>query len=190
MKINKNEAYSLLLEKLKAHKRDTPLLIVIDGKSASGKTTFSEQFDIPVIHTDDFYRPRDREGRLALRQYSGNFDLERFKEEVSNHINSKNGFSYGVFDCSSGVIKSHKSIPSSNAYIIEGAYAMHPELSLKPDLSFFFTISDNEQEKRIIARNGKNAYEKFKQIWIPAEEEYFVHFNIENITDYIVTTEC
>ena len=190
MKINKTEAKSIILEKLKEHKNDTPFLIVIDGKSASGKTTFSTQFNIPVIHTDDFYRPRDREGKLALRKYSGNFDLERFKKEVSSHITDKNGFSYGVFDCASGVIKSHKSIPSSNAYIIDGAYAMHPELGIKPDLSFFFTISDNEQKKRIIARNGNSAYEKFKQIWIPAEEEYFVHFNIENLTDYIVTTEC
>ena len=189
MKVNAEQAYSLVIERLKSHQRNTPFLLVIDGRSASGKTTFASKFGFPVVHTDDFFRPRNREGRLELSEYSGNFDLSRFKTEVADHVNDINGFSYGVFDCKRGEIIETKSIFPCNAIIIEGAYSMHPDLGLSPDMTLFFDISRDKQEERIIKRNGIQALEAFSRIWIPAEERYFEHFNLKYKSEYTVITE-
>ena len=79
MKINFNTALAILKEKIHAHNAKNPLVIAIDGKSASGKTTFANLLGATVIHTDDFFRPRNEKGVLEISEYSGNFDIDRFK---------------------------------------------------------------------------------------------------------------
>lgn len=188
MRINADEAYRLVLEKINDFDLDRTMIIAIDGRAASGKTTFASRFGYPVIHTDDFYRPRVQ-GQLMLEEYSGNFDVERFKSEVASSAFIKKTFKYGVFDCKKGCITETVIVPCDKALIIEGAYSLHPENGLSPDLSLYFTVSCEEQKKRIINRNGRDAYEAFQNVWIPAEERYFKHFDIENKTQITVSTE-
>ena len=79
-------------------------IIAIDGRSASGKTTFAEKLSLPVIHTDDFFRPKNKDGFLDISEFSGNFDIIRFKSEVVDSIKGRKSIDYGVFDCSLGRI--------------------------------------------------------------------------------------
>ena len=55
-----------------------PLVIAFDGRSSSGKTTLANrlgiELKIPVIHTDDFYRPKDENGNLTRAE----FDIANF----------------------------------------------------------------------------------------------------------------
>ncbi len=189
MKINPDSALSIIKERIKSHTSESPLVIAIDGMAASGKTTFAERLSLPVIHTDDFYRPRNQRGELEISDYSGNFDLERFKKEVVANIKKGKPFRYGVFDCKQGIITHEEAISEYNCIVVEGAYSTHPELGTYADIKLFFEIGKQEQKKRIIMRNGEKAYKAFSSVWIPAEQRYHTFYKIKENSDIIVSTE-
>ncbi len=167
-----------------------PFVLAIDGRSASGKTTFasrlSEIVGAPVIHTDDFFRPRNKEGELEISEYSGNFDIERFKNEAVCGIASGKDFCVSAFDCKKGMITETLKYSRSDVYIVEGAYSLHPELGKYWDLSLFFDVDSETQQKRIVNRNGIKSYIAFESIWIPAEERYFEKYKIMSRSDSII----
>lgn len=179
MKINFESALEIIKDKIHSHKSEAPLVIAIDGKSASGKTTFAGLLGVTVIHTDDFYRPRNSFGELEVSEYSGNFDIKRFKCEVVSNLKSQKNFKYGVFNCKKGCITEYVNVLCSNCIVVEGAYSTHPELGDYADIKMFFDIHDAIQRQRIIARNGEGAYKTFSDIWIPAENAYFSHYLIK-----------
>lgn len=191
MKINKENLFSIINGLIENNENDSPIIIAIDGKAASGKTTFTKRIEndgITVIHTDDFYRPKNANGELEISEFDGNFDFIRFKREVVDNLTQKS-FSYGVFDCSEQKIVKTVSVASPKCIIVEGTYSHNPNLGDYSDLKVFFDIDENTQKERIIIRNGESAYEKFKRLWIQAEERYFNHYEIKQMSDYIVTEE-
>ena len=190
MKIEYEHAFEYFFNLIKNKNCHLPFVIAFDGRSCSGKTTLAErlrhELDIPVIHTDEFFRPKDKNGNLIMTAYDGNFDLMRFKCEVVDSIKQQRSFMYGVFDCNLGKIEDYKEIPVSNCYIIEGAYSLNPNLGEYVDFRAFFDVQPNLQRERIINRNGVHGYEKFKKIWLPAEERYFEHYKIYFNCDIVV----
>ncbi len=77
----------LLEEKLRQQVRqDKPLLVAIDGRCASGKSTLAKdlqkQLDCNVIHMDDFYLQEHQRTTRRLREPGENVDYERFETEV------------------------------------------------------------------------------------------------------------
>lgn len=182
-----------ITSKITAHEGKEPLIIAIDGKSASGKSTFAarlaDELGVQVIATDDFYRPRNNSGELDISLYDGNFDIERFSREVVSNLNG-DGFEYGVFDCRSGSIKETKSIAPYNAIVIEGAYSVDPKLGDYAGIKIFFDISAEEQIKRIEKRNGREGVKRFTEIWIPAEERYFSYYGIKKSCDLLVNNDA
>ena len=62
------------------------LLVAIDGRCASGKSTLAEELKkdlgCAVFHMDDFFLPFERKTAQRLAQPGGNVDWERFREEV------------------------------------------------------------------------------------------------------------
>ncbi|MCX7657865.1 MAG: hypothetical protein N2Z57_04220 [Oscillospiraceae bacterium] len=63
--------------------------------------------------------------------------------------------------------------------IIEGVYSLHPFFGDVFDIKVFLKLSPEEQSRRILERNGMEMHEKFMNVWIPLENEYFNVFNIE-----------
>ena len=68
--------------------------------------------------------------------------------------------------------------------IVEGAYAMHPELAPYYDCAVFLRVPPEEQRRRILRRNGDRA-EMFFRRWIPLEERYFREMNVEQRCDFV-----
>ncbi len=191
MKINKENLFSIINGLIENNEKDSPIIIAIDGRAASGKTTLTKRFEkdgITVIHTDDFYRAKNEKGELEISEFDGNFDFNRFKREVVDNLTQKS-FSYGVFDCREQKIVKTVSVALPKCIIIEGTYSHNPNLGDYADLKVFFNIEENTQKERIIKRNGESAYENFKKLWIQAEERYFNHYGIKQMSDYIVTEE-
>ena len=183
-----NEGISLVADVINNASFETPAVIAVDGSSASGKTTFAKEiearFGIPVIHTDDFCRPRNEKGELEISEFDGNFDLERFKAEVICGIKSLNPFDIGIFNCKIGRIDRTIEVPCAKCYLIEGAYSHNPKLGEYSTVKIFFDISFEVQKERIIARDGDNKLETYLSIWIPAEERYIQHYGIVEKSDY------
>ncbi len=193
-----NVTYEFALEHLVGlinnYNETTPLTVLIDGRSASGKTTFAEKLSLltgcPVIHTDDFYRPKNCNDEIEMSLYEGNFDLNRFESEVVQGIASLDVFEVGVFDCKRGLIASKVVYPVSKAYIIEGAYSHHPKLSFENSIKVFVSAKEEQRQMRIMIRNGEEALERFKTLWMPAEERYIQHYDIQIKSDICIDTTC
>ena len=153
------------------------LLIAIDGRCGSGKTTLAQQWHekIPceVIPMDDFFlRPEQRtEGRL--QEVGGNIDYERFVDEVLEPLRKGEFMGYRPFSCREQCLLPFRSIPESQIYIIEGSYSCHPRFQAYYDHKIMLTITKEEQRERLANRETEEMYERYIKEWIPKEEAYF-----------------
>lgn len=165
----------------------SPVLIAIDGPAASGKTSLakriSEIFDCNVFHMDDFFLPPSLRTPARFAEAGGNVHYERFREEVLQPLCEGKAFSYGVFDCSSGTIREYRSVEPKKLNVIEGVYARHPYFGELYALRIFVSVSPEEQERRVLQRNGAVLAESFRTRWIPMENRYFDRFHIESRSD-------
>ncbi len=183
--------FKLLLEKINTLQKH--LVIAVDGRAASGKTTLAsllaKETGAAVFHADDFFLPPDLRTVQRLSQPGGNIHYERLKSEVIDNLRSGKPFSYGVFDCSVMAVNSSACVEPNEITVIEGSYSQHPFLGNYADIKIFMTVDPNEQIKRITARNGSEKAEIFKSKWIPMEEKYFSHFLIKEKADFVFGEE-
>ena len=173
--MNLNEIYNELTA-LSA-KEGRPALIAVDGRCASGKTSFARAFsdgrDVNVFHMDDFFlRPEQRTAE-RLAEPGGNVDRERFDEEVLRPLLTGKPFTYRPFHCHGMRFGEPIEVTPKAVNLIEGSYSCHPLLRERYDRRLFLTVDPVEQERRILERNGAEMLEVFRSTWIPLEELYF-----------------
>lgn len=156
-------------------------ILVLDGCCASGKTTLAqkiaEKFCGSIIHMDDFFLQQEQRTPQRLQEIGGNFDYERFSNEILPHLRQPYDFSYTPYDCHTKTLRSPIPIRSQHPIIIEGAYALHPRLSYPKHLSVCLQIEDTLQKKRLKQRSPQ-LLERFLHEWIPKENAYFQMFHI------------
>lgn len=177
------------IQQLLKTKQDAPVIIAIDGRCGSGKTTLAhslaEHFGCPVVQMDDFFlRPEQRtEQRLA--KAGENIDHERFLSEVLIPLREGKSARFCPFDCSLGKLGAPKEV-KGNLVIVEGSYSCHKNLWDLYDLRIFNDIDPSEQMRRILLREGKEAASMFEKRWIPLEEKYFTEFDIRQRCDIVL----
>lgn len=158
------------------------LLIAIDGRCASGKTTLSsylkEVFGCNVIPLDHFFLQPHMRTKERLATPGGNVDYERFEKEVLQPLLKGEAFSYAPFDCKTQKLDTPIEVSPTPVTIIEGSYSCHPQLRQYYHYCIFMTTSYENQLARIAIRNGSQALSAFKEKWIPLEELYFENMNI------------
>ena len=177
----------ILLNKAKGKER---IIIAIDGRCASGKTTLakelSQMLTCNVIHMDDFFlRPEQRTSeRLSIP--GENVDHERFLSDVLLPLEGGKAFAFRPFSCNNCSLGDPIKVTPKGINIIEGSYSCHPSLWEHYDLRIFLTVSPEEQFKRIVKRNGEQNAEVFRTRWIPLEEKYFTAFDIAKRCDIVL----
>lgn len=153
-----------------------PSLIAIDGRCASGKTTFAsllhKVYTCNIFHMDDFFLQEQQRTKERLCQPGENVDHERFEQEVLVPLKNGKDVSLQRFDCSTFTLQKSEHIPYTSLNVIEGSYSMHKALQKYYDYSIFLTLDSNEQIQRIKKRNP-NRVNDFISQWIPLEEKYF-----------------
>lgn len=172
------------VDELIANSDKDVLVIGIDGKCASGKTTLgyylNKLYDSNLFHMDDFFLQNHQRTEERLSEVGGNVDYERFKEEVLDNILEKKDVKYRPFSCMERKIKDGYIVSQKRINIIEGSYSLHPYFNNCYDLKIFTDISDEKQLENIEKRNGPKQLIKFREEWIPKENAYFEKFNIKN----------
>ncbi len=167
----------------------SPVLVALDGRCASGKTTLANglaaRFGWDVVHLDDFFlRPEQR----TPERYAApgeNVDHERFLEEVLLPLRAGKKAVFHPFDCGAMQLSSEvKAVGGAPVALIEGAYACHSALWQYYDLRVFLTADREEQIRRITQRNGSERLTAFLEKWIPLEERYFAAYDVARRCDF------
>ena len=185
-----NINYSDIYQKLKeiSAKGSRPLILAIDGRCASGKSTLAAQlateWDANLFHMDDFYLQPHQRTAERLAEPGGNVDRERFLAEVLRPLRAGEPVSYRRFDCKTFTFDPEQIIEPKPIAIVEGSYACHPELRRYYDLRIFLDIDPQSQMERITRRNGPEAAERFRNVWIPLEETYFRECAVRECCEY------
>ena len=170
------------------------LIVALDGMSCSGKTTFAkdlaERFGGSVVHMDDFFLPRDRFTEAMQALPGGNMDRERFRAEVLAPMAAGADFTYTPFSCQEQALLPEKVAVSGRLVVVEGAYALLPAWGRYWDLALFLQVSMEEQQGRLLLRNGAKGMVPFLTRWIPREEAYFQACDVKARCDAIVDGEA
>ena len=165
------------------------VIVAIDGKCASGKTTLAaklaEHYDCNLFHMDDFFlRPQQRTPE-RFAEAGGNIDYERFLEEVLIPLQAGEAFCYRPFDCGSFTLSAPVPVVPKRLNIIEGTYSHHPYLGNPYELKIFLTVTPQLQRERILRRPAF-LHQRFFEEWIPMENHYFDHFQISRNCDLVL----
>ena len=162
--------------------KNSPFIVAIDGRCASGKTTLATELEkiisCNIVHMDHFFLRPEQRTPERLSKAGENVDYERFLSEVLIPLKKGEKVSYSPFDCKTMSFAEEIQLDDNIVNIVEGSYSCHNALYKYYDLRVFLNVSEKEQIERIIIRDGKEKAEIFKSKWIPLEENYFKTFNI------------
>ena len=175
-----------------AQKPTKPLVLALDGRCGSGKTTLADgltrQFPASIVlHTDDFYLPPAQRVRGWEKTPCANMDLIRLRDEAQRPAYEGQPVLYRAYSCRAGTYQPVQEFAAQPLVILEGSYSHHPLLAGYETLQVFVTCSREEQTRRLQAREGER-YANFAARWIPLEEGYFAQYRIEETTDLAVDT--
>lgn len=179
----------------------TPLIVAIDGRCASGKTTLAKEIKniigqsentgskscLIVIHMDDFFLRPEQRTHDRLQIPGENIDHERFLNEVLIPLKEKQSFFYRPFSCRTQSFDEPVFVQGGQSVLIEGSYSCHPNLRGYYDMRIFLSTDKKTQTERITARNGA-ASEMFFNKWIPLEELYFSSCHVSECCEISVET--
>ena len=158
------------------------VLVAIDGSCTAGKTTLASELekrhDCNVFHMDDFFLRPEQKTPQRLAEPGGNVDYERFREEVLHPLKTGEPFFYRPYDCGTGGLKEPIAVTPKRINIIEGTYSHHPYFGDVYDLKVFLQVSEEVRRQRILQRPAF-LHSRFFEQWIPMEQRYFAHFDIE-----------
>lgn len=168
------------------------VVIAIDGRCASGKTTLAqklaEELDANVFHMDDYFLRVQQRTKERFEEPGGNVDRERFYEEIGVKLHTNEDIVYSPFDCKTLTVSQPRTIKQKQYTIIEGSYSMHPDLRNLYDYLIYLTIDSKFQLQRIQKRNP-DKINMFIERWIPFEEKYFKVNHLETICNILVKAE-
>lgn len=160
------------------------LRVAIDGPCASGKSTLGkalqEIYACPLIHMDDFFLRPEQRTRQRLVQPGGNVDYERFAQEVLAPLLAGQSFRYRPWSCARGGFDEEKAVPSAPLTVVEGSYSLHPDLRDAYQLRIWVQASWEVRRQRLLERGGPECLERFEQLWIPLEDDYFSTHDVAN----------
>lgn len=164
-----------------------PLIVAIDGRCASGKTTLAgklqQHYGCNVVSMDQFFLRPEQRTKERLAKPGENVDHERFLEEVLLPLSRGETVTYRPYDCSVQALAEPITLKEHPLTVVEGSYSFHGNLRDSYDLRIFLQIDPVTQMERILHRNGAQMAEIFKNRWIPLEESYFETFDIQQYAD-------
>lgn len=164
------------------------VIVALDGRCASGKTTLAlgleRRLGWSVVHMDHFFLRPEQRCPERYAHPGGNVDHERFLKEVLLPLRLGERPVYRPFDCHKQKLLPPIPFEPGPVVLVEGSYACHPALWDCYDLRACLTVEPEVQMERIVAREGENYAQVFRERWIPLEERYFSACEVENRCDY------
>ena len=147
----------------------------------------SDIYDCNVFHVDDFFLRPEQRTKERLAEVGGNFERERFYQDVLLPLSQGNTVQYRKFDCSKFKLSDEIiTVLPQKMTVIEGSYSMHKDIANHYDLCVFLDISQELQVQSINKRNSKEMAERFFNEWIPLENTYFEKMQVKERCDIVL----
>ena len=144
--MDREQMVSAVLQAVQALPQDRqPLIVALDGRCASGKTTLAalllQRTGCSVVHMDHFFLRPEQRTRERLEQPGGNVDYERFLAEVLEPLRAGKDCSYRPYDCKQQKLAEPVAVRQRKLIVVEGSYSCHPTLWERYDLHVFLTVN-------------------------------------------------
>ncbi len=162
------------------NRRHRTLLVGIDGRGGSGKSTFSRQLettadDVTVVEFDNFYRPsHDRNARAVGgdTEIGGNFDWRRLRDQVLLPLSEDEVATYQRYDWIADQLADWHTVPLDGIVVIEGNYSTRQELFDLYDFTAWIDAPHEIRLKRGLLRGGEDTRDRWLTEWMPEEDRY------------------
>ena len=185
-----------IAELLKA-KSPKPVVIALDGRSGTGKTTIAnliaKQFAGIVIGFDDFYPGGTNEYWDNLdpgERMDQVIDWKKLVETVLRPLLDKQHVSWHPFDVATcaGPASFTEERDPAQLIILEGQYSNRPELRSLIDYKILVRAADDSvRRQRLVSREGSDFMDDWHPRWDPAEEFYYRELSPDQVFDAIIT---
>ena len=185
------EAAPILAAARRLQQGTAPMLLAIDGRCGSGKTTLAEEvareLGCAVVHMDDFYLPPAERAADWAEHPGANMDFLRLQREVLAPLLAGKPAVYRAYSCAKGAYLPPRTLPPAPLTLVEGTYCLHPALHTAFALRVFTTCTPKVQADRLQKREGAH-FAAFQARWIPLEESYFEEFSPQKICEFVLDT--
>jgi len=181
--------------------RDRPLLITIDGRSGTGKSTLAtlvaEALGAALVRSDDFYAAHIPDAAWdrfsAAEKVARAIDWRRLRAEALEPLLRGEPAVWYPFDFAcphpdgTYPLKHEPDRCEPAAVIVlEGAYACRPELADLIDLVVLVATPDEERRARLAAREAPEFLRAWHARWDEAEALYFTEVRPPSAFDVVV----
>jgi uridine kinase len=197
----------LLISKILDIKTSTPLLIGVDGKDASGKTTFANSLssvlqkqaerEIIRVSLDDFFQPRalrSHQENQAIGCYEDTFDIQGIINYLLAPIKSNRSYTTKIFDyktdTSIDIITQYAA--SDAIFVIDGVFLQRPEFREYWDYTVLLDVSDETAIERGAVRDTNRigdieaARSKYINRYIASQKIYYDECEPQKRSDIII----
>ena len=188
-------------------KSPTPLIIGIDGKDASGKTTFADNLSSALqtltnrkiirISLDNFFQPRairSQKTDQARGCYEDTFDTKGIIENIFNTLDQSYEYTTKIFDYKTDSpveIKLFQAGPDA-ILIIDGVFLHRPEFHGRWDYTVLLEVADEVAIERGAVRDSGRiggldlARQKYISRYIASQKIYYTECSPEKKSNLII----
>jgi uridine kinase len=152
----------LLIDIKNVPKKQSTILIGIDGCGGSGKTTFANKIkkacsDVTIVHMDDFYHPSSKiiNAPPTEKPIGADFDWKRLLNQVLEPLSKEKEAHYQRFDWKTDRLAEWHTVPVGGIVIVEGVYAIRKELADKYDFRYGLIVRENYVFQEELKETGK-----------------------------------
>lgn len=178
-------------------KKQSTLLLGIDGCGGSGKSTIARQLredfqDVTIVHKDDFYLPSAHIMKTAPTEkpIGADYDWKRLLNEVLAPLNQDKTGYYQRYDWDSDCLAEWHTVPTGGIVIIEGVYTLRQELADYFDLKIWVDCPRDTRLARGLERDGEGARDWWEKNWMVQEDSYVAAYKPFGKADLILSGEA
>lgn len=160
-------------------RRQTTLLVAVDGCGGTGKSTFARMLarhgsNVSIVEVDDFYLPTTSRPASpgTTKTIAADLDWSRLAEQVLEPLQANEDGCYQRYDWVRDALAEFHTAPIGGTVIVEGVYSLLPELTNYYDFRVWLDTPYEIRLKRGLQRVGEEARERWVHDWMPAEQYY------------------